>query len=104
MRPRPSGWAWPIRFRRLLGLYAFFYACLHLATYLALDLGGYWTQLFADIAKRNMAMFEEAGRAFTAPAKAKPADKAGKADTASEVDKLRAELAALQAKVDKLGK
>ena len=49
---RLSGASWPIRFRRLLGLYAFFYACLHLSTYLVLDLGGYWTQLFADIAKR----------------------------------------------------
>lgn len=28
--------AWLIRFRRMLGLYAFFYACLHLATYLVL--------------------------------------------------------------------
>ena len=59
-------------------------------------------KVFADLAKRNMAMFEEAGRAFTsstATAK-KPAEQ----DTASEVDKLRAELAALQAKVDKLGK
>jgi len=54
----------------------------------------------ADLAKRNMAMFEEAGRAFAGSkqAKAEPADKA------SEVDKLRAELAALQAKVDKLGR
>ncbi|WP_372014144.1 protein-methionine-sulfoxide reductase heme-binding subunit MsrQ [Pseudoxanthomonas sp. 10H] len=41
-----------LRFRRLLGLYAFFYACLHLAAYLALDLGGYWTQIFEEIAKR----------------------------------------------------
>ena len=56
---------------------------------------------FADLAKRNMAMFEEAGRAFTGGAQAKkPAEK----DTASEVDKLRAELAALQEKVDKLGR
>ncbi len=49
---RLSGQSWPIRFRRLVGLYAFFYACLHLATYLVLDLGGFWTQIFADIAKR----------------------------------------------------
>ena len=55
---------------------------------------------FADLAKRNMAMFEEAGRAFTAPKPSKPEA----SDKASEVDKLRAELAALQAKVDKLGK
>jgi polyhydroxyalkanoate synthesis repressor PhaR len=55
------------------------------------------SNVFADLAKRNMAMFEEAGRAFTAR---KPADK----ETASDVDKLKAELAALQAKVDKLGR
>jgi polyhydroxyalkanoate synthesis repressor PhaR len=57
-------------------------------------------KMFADLAKRNMAMFEEAGRAFTGGPQAKPAP----AEKASEVDKLRAELAALQAKVDKLGR
>jgi len=41
-----------IRFRRMLGLYAFFYACVHLAAYLALDLRGYWTQIFEEIVKR----------------------------------------------------
>ena len=41
-----------IRFRRLLGLYAFFYASLHLAAYLGLDRRGYWTQIFEEIAKR----------------------------------------------------
>ncbi len=41
-----------LRFRRLLGLYAFFYACLHLCSYLVLDLQGYWTQIFEEIAKR----------------------------------------------------
>ena len=41
-----------VRFRRMLGLYAFFYACLHFAAYLGLDLRGYWTQIFEDIAKR----------------------------------------------------
>lgn len=49
---RLTGQAWPIRFRRLVGLYAFFYACLHLSIYLVLDLGGFWTQIFEDIAKR----------------------------------------------------
>ena len=47
-----TGQAVLIRFRRMLGLYAFFYACLHLAAYLALDLGGYWAQIFEEIAKR----------------------------------------------------
>ncbi len=44
--------AWPIRFRRLLGLYAFFYACLHLTIYVVLDLNGYWAQILEDIVKR----------------------------------------------------
>src|SRR5690606_19989165 len=55
--------------------------------------------VFADIAKRNIAMFEEAGRALTGSARAKAAE-----DSASDIEKLRAELAALQAKVDKLGR
>lgn len=49
---RVLGQAWPIRFRRLLGLYAFFYATLHLAVYVVLDLNGYWAQVLDDIAKR----------------------------------------------------
>lgn len=49
---RLTGQAWPIRFRRLVGLYAFFYACLHLAVFLVFDLGQYWTQIFEDIVKR----------------------------------------------------
>ena len=55
--------------------------------------------VFADLAKRNMEMFEDASRAFTGKAKsdAKPAAAAG-----SDMDQLKAELAALQAKVDRL--
>jgi sulfoxide reductase heme-binding subunit YedZ len=41
-----------VRFRRMLGLYAFFYATLHLTAYLVLDLRGYWAQIFEEIAKR----------------------------------------------------
>ena len=41
-----------VRFRRMLGLYAFFYASLHFSAYLVLDLRGYWTTIFAEIAKR----------------------------------------------------
>jgi sulfoxide reductase heme-binding subunit YedZ len=41
-----------LRFRRMLGLYAFAYATLHLAAYLALDLRGYWAQIFEEIVKR----------------------------------------------------
>ena len=47
-----TGWNVLARFRRMLGLYAFAYATLHLAAYLGLDLRGYWMQVFEDIAKR----------------------------------------------------
>jgi sulfoxide reductase heme-binding subunit YedZ len=47
-----TGKAVLVRFRRMLGLYAFFYACLHFSAYLVLDLRGYWTQIFEEIAKR----------------------------------------------------
>lgn len=49
---RLLGRPWPIRFRRLLGLYAFFYASLHLSMYVVLDLAGYWAQVLEDLAKR----------------------------------------------------
>jgi sulfoxide reductase heme-binding subunit YedZ len=47
---------WPIRFRRLLGLWAFAYACLHLAVYVVLDLNGYWAQVLVDVVKRPFMM------------------------------------------------
>ena len=47
-----TGWNVLIRFRRMLGLYAFAYATLHFAAYLGLDLRGYWTQIFEEIVKR----------------------------------------------------
>ena len=54
--------------------------------------------MFSDLAKRNMEMFEGASRAFTG--KGKPEPKPHNSD----VDELRAELAALQAKVDRLSR
>ncbi|MGA2809627.1 MAG: protein-methionine-sulfoxide reductase heme-binding subunit MsrQ [Terracidiphilus sp.] len=44
---------WLIRFRRLLGLFAFFYATLHLLTYVALYAGFDVNAMAADIAKRR---------------------------------------------------
>ena len=41
-----------IRFRRMLGLYAFFYGCLHVATYLWLDQSFDWPAIWKDIYKR----------------------------------------------------
>jgi sulfoxide reductase heme-binding subunit YedZ len=44
---------WLIHFRRLLGLFAFFYATLHLGTYIALYAGFDVNTMAADIAKRR---------------------------------------------------
>lgn len=44
--------AWLIKFRRLLGLFAFFYATLHLITYLWLDKFWEWSDMLRDIQKR----------------------------------------------------
>jgi sulfoxide reductase heme-binding subunit YedZ len=41
-----------IRFRRMLGLFAFTYACLHFATYLVLDRGLEWEAIVVDLGKR----------------------------------------------------
>ncbi|HST26794.1 MAG TPA: protein-methionine-sulfoxide reductase heme-binding subunit MsrQ [Rudaea sp.] len=49
---RISGWHKAIRFRRMLGLFAFFYVSVHLTIYLAIDLGGFWSQLLGEIVKR----------------------------------------------------
>jgi len=61
------------------------------------------TNVFADLAKRNMEMFEGASRAFTgtaSSAKTKPA----KTISEDELEQLRAELAALREKVDRLSR
>lgn len=49
---RCVGWSWPVRIRRMLGLYAFFYACLHLMTYLWLDQFFDWGEIWLDIIDR----------------------------------------------------
>lgn len=49
---RLTGWRALILERRTLGLFAFFYASLHLATYVALDLGFEWSFLGEDILER----------------------------------------------------
>ena len=42
-----------IRFRRMLGLFAFFYACLHFTTYIGLDKFFDLSEMWKDIAKRK---------------------------------------------------
>jgi sulfoxide reductase heme-binding subunit YedZ len=47
-----TGWSWLMKYRRMLGLFAFFYACLHLLCYVLLDLGLDFGHLWQDILKR----------------------------------------------------
>ena len=54
--------------------------------------------VFADMAKRNMAMFEDAAQALTG----KKSSSSATASPVDEMDQLKAELAALQAKVDRM--
>ena len=42
-----------IRFRRMLGLFAFFYACLHFTTYIWLDKFFDLSEMWKDVAKRK---------------------------------------------------
>ena len=46
-----TGRVWVIQLRRLTGLFMFFYACLHITTYLWLDFGFVWADIIKDIAK-----------------------------------------------------
>lgn len=45
-------WSWPVRVRRMLGLFAFFYATMHLGIYLWLDQFFDWTEIGYDILER----------------------------------------------------
>ena len=49
---RLTGWNRLIQYRRMLGLFAFFYASVHLASYVTFDRVFQWGEIAADIAKR----------------------------------------------------
>lgn len=46
------GISWQMSLRRLLGLFAFFYACLHFSVWIVLDHFFDWEQMIADVLKR----------------------------------------------------
>src|SRR3970282_79000 len=51
---RMTGWNWLIRLRRMFGLYAFFYAVIHVVTYLWLDQLFDMEAIWRDVIKRPL--------------------------------------------------
>ncbi len=49
---RLAGLIWLMKLRRMLGLFVFFYACLHVTAYLWLDQFFDWAEIGSDILKR----------------------------------------------------
>ena len=50
---RLADWNMMIRIRRMLGLWSFFYACLHLLFYLTLEMDFLWEEIVFDVTSRN---------------------------------------------------
>ena len=50
---RLTGWSGLIRYRRMIGLFAFAYVCLHFATYLVFDQFFDLAAIWDDVAKRR---------------------------------------------------
>jgi len=50
---RLSGWNWLSRYRRMIGLFAFFYAFMHFLAWLILDQGFLLSAILEDITKRR---------------------------------------------------
>jgi sulfoxide reductase heme-binding subunit YedZ len=48
-----TGWKWPLRLRRMLGLETFLYVCLHFSVYLGVDQFFDWPAIGQDIVKRK---------------------------------------------------
>jgi sulfoxide reductase heme-binding subunit YedZ len=55
------------RFRRMIGLFAFFYASLHLTSYVVLDQFFDWREIWADIVKRRYMTFGMAAFVLLVP-------------------------------------
>jgi sulfoxide reductase heme-binding subunit YedZ len=49
---RVTGWNWLVRFRRMLGLFTFFYVLMHFLTWLILDQGLLLSAIIEDLVKR----------------------------------------------------
>ena len=62
-----TGQVWQIQLRRLLGLFMFFYACLHITTYVWLDFNFIWDEIVKDVAKHPRILVGFAAFILTIP-------------------------------------
>jgi methionine sulfoxide reductase heme-binding subunit len=62
-----TGIAWPIQLRRMTGLFMYFYACLHITTYVWLDHSFFWPDIFNDILKHPYVLVGFSAFLFTTP-------------------------------------
>ena len=62
-----TGQLWQIQLRRVLGLFMFFYACLHITTYVWLDFNFIWDEIFKDVAKHPRILVGFAAFVLTIP-------------------------------------
>ncbi|MDI1309841.1 MAG: sulfoxide reductase heme-binding subunit YedZ [Methylotenera sp.] len=62
-----TGRVWQIQLRRMLGLFMFFYVCLHIITYVWLDFAFDWLDITKDIAKHPRILVGFAAFLLTVP-------------------------------------
>lgn len=62
-----TGQAWQIQLRRTLGLWMFFYACLHITTYVWLDYSFFWSDIIKDVIKHPYVIVGFAAFMLTIP-------------------------------------
>jgi sulfoxide reductase heme-binding subunit YedZ len=62
-----TGQVWQIQLRRLLGLFMFFYACLHITTYVWLDFAFIWEDIIKDVVKHPRILVGFAAFLLTIP-------------------------------------
>ena len=62
-----TGHVWQIQLRRVLGLFMFFYACLHITTYVWLDFAFLWDEIVKDVTKHPRILVGFAAFVLTIP-------------------------------------
>ena len=62
-----TGRTWQLQLRRMLGLFMFFYACLHITTYFWLDYSFDWAAITKDIIKHPYVLVGFAAFVLTVP-------------------------------------